>query len=318
MEAVLQWLLDGDPAIRWQVQRDLLDAPEAVWRAERQRTVQEGWGARLLAEQAADGVWGGGLYSPKWISSTYTLLLLAEIGIPADCPQVRRGTQVLLDGMLGRADDPKFTARLAREDRCIVGMELQLAASFLPDDERIPALVQNLLDERMPDGGWNCRRGRRPEPAHSSFHTTFNVLEGLRAWLEAGEGAQQEQVLQAEAGALAFMLEHRLFRSHQSGEVISPKFLLFSHPARWYYDVLRGLSYFARAGAPQDARLGDAMDELRSRRKPDGSWAAQNKHAGKVFFDMEKTGAPSRWNTLRALRVLKWWSLGLEAGQPGV
>ena len=278
-----------------------------MWQAERQRTLTEGWGAQLLACQDADGSWGGGLYSPKWISSTYTLLTLCDIGIPRDCAAARRGAALALDGMLGKSCDLKFHKQLAKLDRCIVGMLLLLAVYFELDEARIEALVANLLAEMMPDGAWNCRRGRRPEPIHSSFHTTFNVLEGLRAYIELRQGALCSATIAAEQSALTFMLEHKLFRSDKTGQVIDVNFTYFSYPHRWYYDVLRGLSYFARSDAPWDPRLQDAIDLLKHRRGKDGLWSVQHKHSGRVFFDMEKTGGPSRWNTLRALRVLQWW-----------
>lgn len=311
-EELIAWLLAGDAAIRWQTMRDLLDAPAGTWQAEQQHTQTSGWGAQLLALQAPDGRWGGGIYSPKWVSTTYTLLTLADIGLPQACAAAQKGTRLLLDEMLGPADDPRFTLRLAQCDRCIVGMILRLAVCFTPVDERIEPLVGNLLAEMMPDGAWNCRRQRRPRPVHSSFHTTFNVLEGLREYIERGDGplrpaALAAAVSAAEASALEFMLQHRLYRSDKTGEVINEKFTRFSFPTRWYYDVLRGLSYFARANAPRDARLEDALALLARRQRQDGRWPVQNKHPGRVHFDMEKTGGPSRWNTLRALRVLRWW-----------
>jgi hypothetical protein len=311
MDAVIDWLMEGDPAIRWQTMRDLLDAPEAAWQAERERTLETGWGADLLALQAEDGSWGGGIYSPKWISTTYTLLLLCNIGIPPDFEAGQRGARLVLDKMLGTTLDQNFLQKLAACDRCIVGMILQLVVYFGVDDERIEALVDNLLDERMPDGGWNCRRGRRPKPPHhSSFHTTFNVLEGLREYVERRAGPRRSAVLEAEGGALAMMLAHRLFKSHRTGESINPgftKFTLLAFPYRWHYNVLRGLEYFARAGAARDPRLQDAIELLLAQRREDGRWPVQYKFSGKVFFDMERVGQPSRWVTLRALRVLRWW-----------
>jgi hypothetical protein len=233
--------------------------------------------------------------------------MLQRIGIPCECAAARRGAHLVLNELLGETLNAKFQQKLADCDRCIVGMVLQIALYFGIDDERIEAIVDNLLSEMMPDGGWNCRRLRRPRPHHSSFHTTFNVLDGLRAYLEKGNGARHSDVLAAEQGALELMLQHRLFKSDHTGQVINPKFTLFSFPPRWHYDVLRGLEYFARIGAPHDARLQDAIDLLYQRRHKDGLWPVQQKYSGKVFFEMEKIGGPSRWNTLRALRILRWW-----------
>lgn len=321
MDEIIAWLMEGDAAIRWQTLRDLLGAPEPDWKAERQRTLQEGWGAQLLARQDAsgrwgakslvrqnaDGYWGGGIYLPKWTSTTYTLLTLCSIGIPPDYAPARVGAELVVGALLGETCNAAFYKNLAACDRCVVGMMLRFGVYFGIDAEPIEAMADNLLNEMMPDGGWNCRRARRPKPEHSSFHTTLNVLEGLREYIEAGGGKQHAAALAAEQSALEMMLQHRLFKSHHTGEVIDPKFILLSFPPRWHYDVLRGLAYFARAAAPRDSRLQDAIDLLNARRRKDGTWPVQHKHPGKVFFDMEKTGGPSRWNTLRALQALHWW-----------
>ena len=308
MDAITDWLMEGDAAIRWQTMRDLLDAPETVWQAERERTLETGWGAQLLALQAPDGSWGGGIYSPKWISTTYTLLLLCDIGIPSTSSAGQYGAQLVLDRMLGETCDARFMQKLAACDRCVVGMILQLAAYFQIEDERIEALVENLLNERMPDGGWNCRRARSPAPHHSSFHTTFNVLEGLREYVERRDtsaGDLYSAVLGAEQGALAMMLAHRLFKSHRTGEVIDPKkkFTLLAFPYRWHYNVLRGLEYFGRAGAARDLRLQDAIDLLQAQRREDGLWPLQHKFSGRVFFDMEKVVNPAVGYPARTARA---------------
>ena len=308
---VVAWLMDGDPAIRWQTMRDLIDAPSDDWQAERHRTTNEGWGAKLLAFQALDNSWGGGVYAPKWTSTTYTLLTLCAIGIPDNHPAARKAAALVVDHQLGTTCSEGFDRNLAALDRCIVGMDLLIAAYFGIDNTRVTALVENLLSERMPDGAWNCRRLRTPKPHHSSFHTTFNVLEGLRQWLEVTpDHPLRNDVLAAEQQALAFMLDHRLFKSDKTGQIISERFTRLSYPHRWHYDVLRGLAHFARASCPRDNRLQDAVDLLYQRRQPDGRWPVQQKYAGKVFFDMEKTGSASRWNTLRSLRVLRWWDQG--------
>lgn len=305
---LLPWLLDGDPAIRWQAMRDLQGAPPELWQAEQRLTINEGWGARLLALQSPDGSWGNGIYSPKWTSTTYTLLMLCAIGIPGDHPPAQRAAALVLDRQLGRTRDDVFMRTLTACDRCIVGMNLSIAAYFGICDTRVDAIVENLLSERMPDGAWNCRRLRKPKPHHSSFHTTFNVLEGLREWLETTPAhALRNDVLAAEKSALELVLDHRLFKSDKTGAIINDKFTMLSYPHRWHYNVLRGLEYFARVSAPHDERLQDAIELLNSRRRSDGTWPVQHKYSGKVFFEMEKVGGPSRWNTLRALRVLEWW-----------
>ena len=307
MAMAIDWLMEGDPAIRWRTMRDLLDRPAEEWQPEQQRTLVEGWGALLLAQQDTNGLWGGGLYTPKWTSTTYTLLALRSIGIPRDTPPARRGARLVLDGMLGKTCDAAFLKRLAECDRCVVGMILNLVVYFGIEDERVEALIENLLAEKMPDGGWNCRRMRRPKPHHSSFNTTLNVLEGLRDVVELYPSHLNQPVEAAEKGALKFLLQHHLFLSDHTGEVIDPRFTFLAYPPRWHYDILRGLSYFARIAAPHDACLQPAIDLLNQRRRKDGLWPVLRKYAGKNYFDMEKMGGPSRWNTLRALRVLRWW-----------
>jgi hypothetical protein len=211
---LIPWLMDSDPAIRWQTMRDLQGAPAKRWQAEQRRTLNEGWGAQLLALQAPDGSWGGGIYSPKWTSTTYTLLTLRAIGIPRDHLPVQRAAALVLDKQLGRTRDDMFMRNLAACDRCVVGMNLSIAAYFGIRDARMDAIVENLLSEMMPDGAWNCRRLRKPKPHHSSFHTTFNVLEGLREWLETTpKHALRNDVLDAEESALELMVvaaQHRM------------------------------------------------------------------------------------------------------------
>jgi hypothetical protein len=305
---LILWLMNGDPAIRWQTMRDLQDATSKRWKAEQQRTLTEGWGAQLLELQARDGSWGGGIYTPKWTSTTYTLLTLCDIGVPRDHQPAQKAAELTINKLLGRKCDNKFRSNLANCDRCIVGMILLIATYFGIRDARIDAIVENLLSEMMPDGAWNCCRLRKPKPHHSSFHTTFSVLEGLREWLETTpKDRLRNDVLKAEKSALDFTLEHRLFKSHKTGKIIHDKFTKLSYPPRWHYDVLRGLAFFSRIKAPHDKRLKDAIDLLKSRRNQDGTWPLQHKYSGEVYFDMEKIGRPSRWNTMRALRILKWW-----------
>lgn len=309
MDATIAWLLEGDPAIRWQTLADLLDAPAHEWQAEQARTTQEGWGAQLLAHQDADGRWGGGLYSPKWVSTTYTLLVLRAIGIPRQTPAAQQGAALVIDGLLGEQNDDRFHKRLTELDRCIVGMILSLVTYFGIEDSRVDALIENLLDEIMPDGAWNCRKHRKPFPRHSSFHTTLNVLDGVRDALEFRPSAYDRDLLCAEQRALELLLQHKLFRSDKTGEIIDPKFLLLAYPNYWHYDSMRGLCHFARANAPRDARGQEAVALLRSKQRDDGRWPLEYRYANRVFFSMESVGKPSRWNTLRALRVLRWWEL---------
>jgi hypothetical protein len=306
---VIQWLLDGDPAIRWQVLQDLVGAREDTVARERRKVARDGWGARLLAKQDPEGTWAGGLssdgglYHPKWTSTTYTMLLLRDFGLPASNRQVRKACTLLLDGGLQRDGGLNYGWR-GRSETCITGMVLSILSYFEYDDDRVDIITDYLLNQQMPDGGWNCRRALGA--THASVHTTISVLEGLR--LHERYRARRVRALKAAQGrGREFLLVHRLFRSHRTGEIIKPIFIRFSYPPRWHYDILRALDYFQAVNAPRDPRLADAIAIVQSSRLEDGCWSLQNSYKGKTHFQLERLGSPSRWNTLRALRVLKWW-----------
>ncbi|HEV2972521.1 MAG TPA: hypothetical protein VGY55_21300 [Pirellulales bacterium] len=312
-DSTIQWLLDGDPAIRWQVLRDLLGRGERTVGRERRKVAREGWGASLLGRQEADGRWAGGqssdggLYSPKWISTTYSMLLLRDFGLPAGNRQAKKACALLLDQGLQRDGGINYGWR-GRSETCITGMVLSILSHFEPDDDRLDVLVDHLLKQQMPDGGWNCRRDLGA--THASVHTTISVLEGLRHY-ELRRRRKRALLKAAQRRGREFLLVHKLFRSHRSGEIIKPIFIRFSFPPRWHYDILRALDYFQAVNAPRDERLTDALDIVRGTRCPDGRWTLHNCYKGKTYFKLEPVGAPSRWNTLRALRVLKWWE-GLQ------
>ena len=305
----IQWLLEGDPAIRWQVQRDLLGATERSVARERHKVAREGWGERLLAKQDPAGKWAGGtssdggLYHPKWISTTYTMLLLRDFGLPASNRQAHKACALLLVQGLQRDGGINY-GWWGVSETCVTGMVLSILSAFEYDDDRLDTVADHLLEQQMPDGGWNCRR--RFGATHSSVHTTISALEGLR-YYELHRRRKVGVVRAAQRRGREFLLVHRLFRSHRTGEVIKPIFIRFSHPPRWHYDILRALDYFQSVNASRDPRLGEAIDIVRSTRGDDGRWPLQNSYKGKTYFEMERVGAPSRWNTLRALRVLKWW-----------
>ena len=299
---VLEWLMQGDPAIRWQTMRDILDKPEDQWKREQRRVAQEGWGQRLLSLRDPKGTWGGGIYTPKWTSTNYTLLLLRDMGLPRDNPAGSAGARLLLGHLTGEA----FRKRLPNLDMCIVGMYLSLTTYFDVQDARVEALAEQALLDQMDDGGWNCAR-RRHQSRHSSFHTTINVLDGLADYAQYRDKKAATAVSERMCRAHEFMLQHRLFRSDKTGDVIREAFTKFSFPPRWHWDVLRGLDHLRRMNVPRDPRLKDAIDLLLSKRCADGCWKLENHHRGKEFFKLEKPGQPSRWNTLRALRILRWW-----------
>jgi hypothetical protein len=303
-DSTIRWLLRGDPAIRWQTRRDLVGDDQKIWEKERRLVAQKGWGKRLLARQQPSGRWGGGLYSPKWISTTYTMLMLRRLGLPPGHPQAMKACQLLFDNGLYSDGGINFSTGRKHSETCVTGMVLSILGYFRLADHRLDHLVEHLLQQQMKDGGWNCQsyRGAR----HSSFHTTINVLEGLREY-QKFHPRKFPEVRQAQARGREFLLEHRLFRSSSTGEVVRPEMTRFSFPPRWHYDVLRGLDYFQDTRAMKDKRLRDAMEIVYKRRKKGGRWVLQNRYSGRSFFEMEKVGQPSRWNTLRALRVLRWW-----------
>lgn len=302
---VTGWLMDGDPAIRWQVQRALLGRAESTWRRERARVATSGWGSRLLAMQDSDGGWSGAVYSPKWTSTHYTLLQLVRMGLPPQHNAGRRGIERLLTAARYESGAVNL-AKTVPPDECVNGMVLLMACYFGVRGDIPDGIAAWLLTQQMHDGGWNCeaRRGA----THSSFHTTVSTLEGLLAYKRATTSSSL--VPEIESSLVAgqeFLLAHHLYRSHRTGAVADPAFTRFSFPPRWHYDVLRGLEHFAEAGAESDSRLHDPVDLLIGKRRTDGTWPLQNPHSGRVHFKMERAGRPSRWNTLRALRVLRWW-----------
>jgi hypothetical protein len=290
--------MDSDPSIRWQVMHELTDAPASAVAIERSRVAEEGWAVRLLALQADDGQWGGGAYSPKWISTTYTLLLLRHLGVDPANPRMRTATERVRERVvMGGQSRPFF--HYATE-LCVTSMALALGSYFLDDIDDMPQ-PEVLLHRQRNDGGWNCH----VSSDRSSFHTTISALEGLLEYERAAGG--DPTLAEARGRAHDYLLERRLMYSLRSGELINKRWLLMSFPPRWYYDVLRGLDYLRNAGVDVDPRAEEAIATIEGKRRKDGVWPLQNRHPGREHFVMEEgAGKPSRWNTLRALRVLKW------------
>ena len=298
--AVITWLLDSDPSIRWQVMRDLMDEPGATVARERARVATEGWGSRLLELQASDGHWGGGPYqAPDWISTTDTLLMLKDLGLDPASERARHAVDLVRRTTWGPEfkDSPYFDGE---EEACINGRVLACGAYFR---EPSNSLVDLLLAEQREDGGWNCW----PRSKRSSFHSTICVLEGLLEY-ERATGATTT-LTNARRRAHEYLLCRGMFKRLSTGAAINPEWAQFSYPARWYYDVLRGLDYLRSAGIEPDERVVEAVELVESKRDRNGRWPLENPHKGKVHFEMEvQAEAPSRWNTLRALRVLNWYS----------
>ena len=302
-DKINQWLLSGDVSIQYQVSRDLLHANKQLILRLQKRIETEGWGAKFLAKQKSDGHWGITFYQPKWTSTHYTLLDLKTIGLPADNGLAKKSVSMVLDQPQGENGGINLAGSLANSDVCVNGMILSYSSHFLPDDKRLRLIVDYLLESQMADGGWNCRY-LTPGTTHSSLHSTISVLEGLLQFRKSGNKYRMAEVLNAEKEAVEFLLVHNLYQSHKTGKTIDERMLRFSFPCRWRYDILRCLDYFQAGKVAYDPRMQSALQIVTSKQKKDGKWLVQEKHKGAVHFDMERTGAASRWNTLRCLRVL--------------
>jgi len=312
--AVLAWLLDSDPALRWQVLRDLTDAAAEEVAAERSRVAKEGLGARLLALQAPDGRWGGAAWNRGWDSTMHALTLLRELGLDPASAEARVALGRVQDGVTWRGcgpeeveDNPFFAGEV---EPCING---QVAASGAYFGADVRGIVERLLGEQLADGGWNCDTERGS--VRSSFNTTICVLEALLEY-ERVAGVRPE-VTDARSRGQEYLLERRLFRRRSTGEAIEhdrrsgAAFARFAFPSWWHYDVLRGLDYLRSAGVAPDARVDEAVALVASKRDPDGRWPLDTQYPGRTLVEVDAgEGEPSRWNTLRALRVLAWHSAG--------
>jgi hypothetical protein len=305
---VIDWLLDSDPAIRWQVMRDLLDAPEQEVAAERARIATEGWGAELLSRQRPDGSWGGVAFNQGYDSTMHVLTLLQLFGLDPFSPQARRALERVRDGVVwpgwgpNGSDNPYFTGEV---EPCINGQVATAGAYFWQD---VTSLIDRLLTEQLEDGGWNCETENGS--VRSSFNTTICVLEALLAYDQAS-GARDD-VTAARVRGERYLLDRQLFKRLSTGEPIlidrkrGNDFSQFAFPTWWHYDVLRGLDYLRAASVTPDERIADAIALVRSKQQADDRWLLDVRYPGKMPVDLGETfGQPSRWITLRALRVLR-------------
>jgi hypothetical protein len=299
-DPVIEWLLDADPSIRWQVMRDLTDTPAERVAAERSRVAEEGWGARLLGDQRPDGQWGDGAATPFWWSNMYTLLWLRDLGVDPDSPRVRAAIDRVRSRVTwgpGFGDSPFFAGEV---EPCINGRVVALGACF---GERSDRLVDRLLGEQLADGGWNCEAERGS--VRSSFHTTICVLEGLLAFEQTFGAAAA--VSDARGRGQAYLLERRLLRRLSTGDVIDRVWTQFAFPTLWHHDALRALDYLRAAGVQPDPRVDEAIAIVLERRQADGRWRLDVRHRDTLYEDVAgAVGAPNRWVTLRARRVLDW------------
>ncbi len=307
--SVIDWLLDSDPAIRWQTMRDLTDSPADQVAGERARVATEGWGARLLALRRKDGMWHTGRSESEW-PSLLALLMLRDMGLEASSDEARKAIGLIRTNATWHSRGPWHgTPVFAGEvEPCINGRVVAVGSYF---GQHMTGVVERLLGEQMADGGWNCEQENGS--TRGSFHTTINVLEGLLEHQRA-TGSSAE-VTAALARGQEYLLERRMLRRLSNGELIDPAFTQFSFPTGWHYDALRGLEYLREADVRPDARVAEAIDLVRSKRDAKGRWPLENPHESEMVnarvrdldFDMdERERQPSRWNTLRALRVLRW------------
>jgi hypothetical protein len=311
--SVLDWLLDADPSIRWQALRDLTDTPAEALAAERARVATEGLGAKLLALQADDGRWGGAAWNRGWDSTMHALLLLRDLGLDPASDEARRAVGLVRDRVTWRGcappecDDHAFFE--GEVEPCING-QVAAAGAYFGQDVR--GIVGRLLAEQLPDGGWNCEVERGS--TRSSFNTTICVLEGLLEHARAGGGTDEEaeRVTAARLRGQEYLLERRLHRRRSTGEVIErdrkggATWSRFAFPTWWHYDVLRGLDYLRSAGVRPDERVAEAVALVASKRDADGRWPLEVRYAGPMPIEIDDgEGRPSRWTTLRAMRVLR-------------
>jgi hypothetical protein len=298
---VVEWLLAGDVSVQYQTRRDLLNSDQIPLR---ERIAAEGWGARFLSLRRSDGHWGRAYYQPKWTSTHYTLLDLKNLAILPFTEPVQRTIEIVLENEKGADGGINPSAKIKQSDVCLNGMFLNVASYFRAEEQALRSVVDFILSQQLDDGGFNCQFNRSGA-VHSSLHSTLSVIEGINEYARNGYTYRLRAFRGAERESREFILRHRLFRSDHSGEVIDKKMLMLSYPSRWRYDILRALDYFRAAGVDYDRRMEDAIAVLLKKRRPDGTWPLQARHPGQTHFEMEQTGAPSRWNTLRALRVLK-------------
>ncbi|UMP04509.1 squalene cyclase [Amycolatopsis sp. EV170708-02-1] len=308
---MIPWLLDSDPALRWQVERDLAHEPPEVWEATRARISTEGFGARLLAHQDPDGQWAGGAFFPAgftgqedgqpWTATTWSLNTLREWGMDA---AVLAGTaELLARNSRWEYDDLPYWG--GEVDCCINAWTL---ANGLWLGADVAPLASWFSERQQPDGGWNCEwvSGSR----RSSVHSTLNSLKGLLAFETATGGTPDSRA--ARHSGEEYLLERGLFRRLSTGSVIAPWTTVFAYPFRWFYDVLNAADYFREAtlhdGTAPDPRMAEAVERIRAARQPDGTWLQAHRHTGRVWFEVDvAAGEPSKWLTLYGTRVLNWW-----------
>jgi hypothetical protein len=299
---IINWLLSGDPSIRWQVMRDILHCEEKAVDQERRKISSEGWGARLLSFQDEAGMWDGQVYTPKWISTTYSLLLLRGLGMFA-IPSVLKGCERLYTIGIYDGKEIRFSKNKALRDIGVSAMIADILSFFGFTPVSLLPLTLFLITYQKDGGEWfyDDKTGAKTY----AFETTFLVLKALQTIRKDGR-FRVDRLEESESKGREFLLRFHLYQDSLTRLPIKKQWTRFSFPNYWFYDTLSVLDYFREADV-RDERMQDAINILRQKQKPDGMWYLPTPHPGKVFFEMEEVGKPSRWNTLRALRILSWW-----------
>ena len=303
---IIDWLLEGDVSIQYQVWRDLLGVDKKKLQ---DSIVAEGWGKKILSMRHINGRWGDRFYQPKWTSTHYTLLDLRNLNLPSKNEIVKETIELVLQN--DKAEDGGIRlgpSTTQHSDVCVNGMFLNYASYFKMSEIKLQSIVDSILAEIMPDGGFNCRT-TRSGAKHSSLHSTISVLEGFTEFQRAGFTYREEEISDAIKTGIEFILMHRLFLSDRTGQIIDKNFFKLTYPCRWRYDILRAMDYFQYAGINWDNRMTEALTYLNKKQNKDGTWNLQAAHAGQVHFVMEEAGKPSKWNTLRMLRIKKHFEI---------
>lgn len=304
-DEVISWLIEGDVSIQYQVYRDLLNVDKP---GIRDKIGQEGWASLILSFRKPDGQWGQGFYAPKWTSTHYTLLDLKNLNLPPGNKIIDETLHKIFRNNKGSDGGINPSGTVKQSDVCINGMVINYACYFKVMEDDLKSIIDFLLSQKMPDGGFNCRSNRQGA-VHSSMHSTMSVLEGIQEYERIGYSYRLDELKQVQGTSEEFLLNHNLFKSDKTGEIININFLKLRYPCRWYYDILRAMDYFQLARREYDHRMGEAIKVIVAKRTKSGKWHLASNHPGKTHIEMEKPGNPSRWNTLRALRVLKHFKL---------
>jgi hypothetical protein len=304
-EEIISWLLTSDPAIKWQVMRDLLDAEEPTYTLERERLTQEGWAAKLLGLQDKDGLWNKSLYNGKWVSTTYTLYLLKVLGLQPFNSQALAGCDQLFMKGIYKGQEIRFSNNQKIQDLGVTGLVLLIFCFFGYHQEEIHKITEYLLNQQCGEGNW--LPDGSPASKTYTFETTLIILEALLQyqWRYMSHGSI---LINAQLKGQEFLLRHNLYLDN--GKPVKKKWTTFSFPSYWFYDVLTALDYFQMFKKNRDKRLQAGIDLVMEKQNRAGTWSMGSRHPGKTYFDMEPEKGPGRWNTLRAMRVLKWWETG--------